>query len=57
MYIYMCMHTHTHTHTHTRAPQVVVLVKNPPANAGDIRYSTLIRGSGRLPGGGNGSPL
>ena len=55
--MYMCMHTHTHTHTHIWAPQVVVLVKNPPANAGDIRDSTLICGSGRLPGGGNGSPL
>jgi len=32
----MCVytHTHTHTHTHTWASQVV---KNPPANAGDVR--------------------
>ena len=30
------------------------MVKNPPANAGD---SSLISGSGRSPGGGNGNPL
>ena len=31
------MHTHTHTHTHThRASQMMLVVKNPPANAGDI---------------------
>ena len=29
-------------------------VKNPPANAGDMG---LIPGSGRSPGGGNGTPL
>ena len=32
------------------------MVKNPPANAGDIRDSGLIPGSGRSPGGGNGNP-
>ena len=30
------------------------MVKNPPANAGDM---SLIPGSGRFPGGGNGNPL
>ena len=57
MYIYMCTHINTHTRTHTRASQVVVVVKNPPVNAGDIRDSTLIRELERLPGGGNSSPL
>ena len=33
------------------------MVKNPPANAGDIRDMGLIPGSGRLPGGGHGNPL
>ena len=33
------------------------MVKNPPANAGDIRDMGLIPGSGRSPGEGNGSPL
>ena len=29
------------------------MVKNPAANAGDIRVAGLIPGSGRSPGGGN----
>ena len=33
------------------------MVKNPPANAGDIRDAGLIPGSGRFPGGGHGNPL
>ena len=31
--------------------------KNPPVNAGDVRDSGLIPGSGRSPGGGHGNPL
>ena len=34
-----------------------LVVKNPPANAGDTRDSDLIAGWGRSPGGGNGNPL
>ena len=37
--------------------QVTLVVKNPPANAGDIKDMGLIPGLGRSPGGGNGSPL
>ena len=33
------------------------MVKNLPANAGDIKDMGLIPGSGRSPGGGHGSPL
>ena len=33
------------------------MVKNPPANAGDIRHTGSIPGSGRSPGGGHGNPL
>ena len=33
------------------------MVKNPPANAGDVRDTVLIPGSGRPPGGGLGNPL
>ena len=33
------------------------MVKNPPANAGDLRDTGLIPGSGRSPGGGHGNPL
>ena len=33
------------------------MVKNPPANAGDMGDIGLIPGSGRSPGGGPGNPL
>ena len=39
------------------ASQVVIVVKNMLANAGDIRDTGLIPGSRRSPGGGNGNPL
>jgi len=39
-----------------RVSQVALVIKNPPANAGDTRDS-LIAGSGRSPGGGNGTRL
>ena len=35
----------------------MLVVKNQPANAGDIRYMGSIPGSGRSPGIGNGNPL
>ena len=35
----------------------VSVVKNPPANAGDLRDVGLIPESGRLPGGGHSNPL
>ena len=35
---------------------MVLVIKNLPANAGDIRDVGLIPGSGRSPGGGNGKP-
>ena len=39
------------------ASQVVQVVKNLPANAGDIRDTGSISGSGRSPRGGHGNPL
>jgi len=39
------------------ASQVATVVKNPPANAGDIRGAALAPESGSFPGGGNGNPL
>ena len=39
------------------ASQVALVVKNSPANAGDIRDTGLIPVSGRSPGGGHGNPL
>ena len=37
------------------ASQVVLVVKNPPTNAGDLRDAVSIPGSGRSPGEGNGN--
>ena len=37
--------------------QVTLVVKNPPANAGDIRDTGSIPGSGRSPVEGHGNPL
>ena len=39
------------------ASQLVLVVKNPPAKAGDARDTGLIPESGTSPGGGNGNPL
>ena len=44
-------------HKWERASQVALVVKNPPANAGDIRDEGSIPGVGRFPGGGHGNPL
>ena len=41
----------------TGASQVVLVVKTPPANAGDVRDLGLIPESGRFPGEGRGNPL
>ena len=40
-----------------RASQVALAVKNPPANAGDIRDVGSTPGSGRSPAGGHDNPL
>ena len=39
------------------ASQKVLVVKNLPANSGDLRDTGSVPGSGRFPGGGNGNPL
>ena len=39
------------------AYQVVLVVKNPPANAGDVRDSGSIPDLERFPGEGNGNPF
>ena len=36
---------------------MVLVVKNPPANAGDVRNVDSIPGTRRFPGGAYGSPL
>ena len=40
-----------------RASQVVLVIKNTPANAEDVRDSCLIPGWGRSLGGSHGNPL
>ena len=40
-----------------RTSYVALVVKNPPANAEDIRDMSSIPGLERSPGGGNGNPL
>ena len=44
-------------HFRYEARQVVLVVKNLPANAGIVRDMVSIPGSGRSPGGGHGNPL
>ena len=46
-----------HSYGIIAASQGVLVVKNTPANAGDIRDIVLIPGSGIAPGGGNDNPL
>ena len=42
---------------HLHVSQVALVVKKPSANAGDVRDTGWIPGSGRSPGGGHGNPL
>ena len=42
---------------HPLTSQVALVVKNPPANAVDLRDEALVPGLGRAPGGGHGNPL
>ena len=44
-------------HARSWASRVALVVKNPPASAGDIRDTGSIPGSGRSLGGGHGNPL
>ena len=39
------------------ASQMVLMVKNLPVNAGDIRDAGVMPGLGKSPGGGRGNPL
>ena len=48
--IYVCVYTYM-------GLKVALVVKNPPANAGDARDVGLIRGLGRFPVRGHGNPL
>ena len=61
-YIHTYIYTHKYIHIHIctyifRASQAALVVKNPPATAGDARDMGSVPGLGRSPGGGHGSPL
>ena len=57
MCVYICIHhSRIIDFVQSVASQVVLVVKNPPANAGDMRDVGLIPESGRSPGGGHGNP-
>ena len=54
--------SHTETlletpHSGSASSQVALVVKKPPASAGDVREASLIPGLGRGPGGGHGNPF
>ena len=51
------LNNNTYAQVPLRASQVVLVVKNPHAKAGDLRDAGSIPGLGRSAGGGNGSPL
>jgi len=55
IYTYVCLYVCIYVYTW--ASEVVVVVKNLPINAGDIRDAGSTPGSGRSPKGGNGNPL
>ena len=46
-----------HARVYISTSQVALVVKNPPANEGDIRDVGSVPGSGRSSGGGHGNPL
>ena len=53
----MCIERLVHDSYIAGASQVVLVIKNSPANAGDARDTGSVLGSGRSPGGGHGNPL
>ena len=59
IYSYNNLYTHVYSSVihNNQASQVALVVKDPSANAGDVRDEGLIRGSGRSLGGGSGNPL
>ena len=56
-YALVCIRELTLPEERSEASWVVLVVKNLPANAGDVRDGGLIPGSGRSPGEGNGNLL
>ena len=57
MCVCMCVYIYVYIWMEIGTSQVALVVKNPPANTGDVRDAVLIPGLGRSPAGGNGNPL
>ena len=53
----MCIYVPIHVYMYVCYFIVTPVVKNPPANVGDVRGLGSIPGSGRSPGVENGNPL
>ena len=53
----MCIYVHIYVYMYVYYFIVKPVVKNPPANGGDVRGLGSIPGSGRSPGVENGNPL
>ena len=56
-YVAIVIHFYYYVLKTVWASHVVLVVKNPPASAGDIRDAALIPGFGRSPAGEHGNPL
>ena len=58
-YVYVCVYIYIvhYECVCVWASLVVLVIKKPPANAGDLRDAGSIPGSGKSPGGGHGKPL
>ena len=57
IHIYIYIYIYIYTHRAWGLPQVAVVVKSPPANAGDIRGVGSVPRLGRSGGGRQGNPL
>ena len=57
IYIIYIYTLYIYIYVYLRASQVVLVVKNQPANAGDLRDAGLIPGLGKSPGRGHGNLL
>ena len=57
MCVCMCVYIYVYIWMEIGTSQVALVVKNPPANTGDVRDAFSIPGFGRSLAGGNGNPL
>ena len=57
VYVYIYIYVYANIWLEIGTSQVALVLKNPPANTGDVRDVVSIPGLGRSPGGRNGNPL